>query len=214
MASFYCTDANLFAWGIYIPMEFLNRQPLILGLCVNLSCGIAVIVPSVIASSRYELLHVLNFDPVRRRMSVIVRCSSGELQMTLALLQPNTILWQTFGTHATHVYVGPPQATRCSSAKAPTPPFSPASNRRRWRGSARTWSAMQQWVTCAASLCTSSAFEFKAWLYELGLRNMFRCMDRKHFIWAHFAGSPGWNLFSLPWTRPVPALWAQSAGMA
>uniref|UniRef100_A0A3Q3EY65 Phospholipid-transporting ATPase n=1 Tax=Labrus bergylta TaxID=56723 RepID=A0A3Q3EY65_9LABR len=29
-------------------------------------------------SSMYELLHVLNFDPVRRRMSVIVRSKSGE----------------------------------------------------------------------------------------------------------------------------------------
>nr|XP_057911303.1 phospholipid-transporting ATPase IG isoform X2 [Doryrhamphus excisus] len=27
----------------------------------------------------YELLHVLNFDPVRRRMSVIVRCKSGDI---------------------------------------------------------------------------------------------------------------------------------------
>ena len=31
------------------------------------------------SSQRYELLHVLNFDPVRRRMSVIVRSKSGEL---------------------------------------------------------------------------------------------------------------------------------------
>uniref|UniRef100_A0A672J0H5 Phospholipid-transporting ATPase n=1 Tax=Salarias fasciatus TaxID=181472 RepID=A0A672J0H5_SALFA len=30
----------------------------------------------------YELLHVLNFDPVRRRMSVIVRTKSGELEIT------------------------------------------------------------------------------------------------------------------------------------
>lgn len=37
-------------------------------------------------SYRYELLHVLNFDPVRRRMSVIVRSISGELKVTVNVI--------------------------------------------------------------------------------------------------------------------------------
>lgn len=37
-------------------------------------------------SFRYELLHVLNFDPVRRRMSVIVRSISGELKVTVNVI--------------------------------------------------------------------------------------------------------------------------------
>lgn len=140
---------------------------------VNLSCDIAVTDLSVIASSRYELLHVLNFDPVRRRMSVIVRSSSGERQMTVGFIAAPRNFMVDLCTHPIRVFVVPPQATRCSSAKAPTPPFSPASSRRRWRGYARTWSAMQQWVTFAASLCTASVFELKALLYESRPRNLF-----------------------------------------
>lgn len=127
----------------------LNWRAPIRGPCVHLSCDLALTVPSVIASSRYELLHVLNFDPVRRRMSVIVRSSSGERQMTVGFsAAPRNFMVDLWHSLAVRVFVVPPQATRCSSARVPTLPFFPASSRRRWRGYARTWSAMQQWVAC------------------------------------------------------------------
>lgn len=73
LMSFYCTGANLCAcW----PLELTTSD-------LSFDIAVAVAVLCVIASVRYELLHVLNFDPVRRRMSVIVRSSSGERQMTL-----------------------------------------------------------------------------------------------------------------------------------
>lgn len=37
---------------------------------------------SFFLSSRYQLLHTLNFDPVRRRMSVIVRTTTGTAKCT------------------------------------------------------------------------------------------------------------------------------------
>lgn len=71
LMSFDCTGANLCAcWTLELTTS-------------DLSFDIAVAVLCVIASVRYELLHVLNFDPVRRRMSVIVKSSSGEQQMTV-----------------------------------------------------------------------------------------------------------------------------------
>lgn len=66
-----------------------------------------VTVTHFLASSRYELLHVLNFDPVRRRMSVIVRSSSGELKMTVGFIAPDGTLWLTFGADDVCVFVVP-----------------------------------------------------------------------------------------------------------
>lgn len=59
--------------------------------------------------ARYELLHVLNFDPVRRRMSVIVRSKSGELKIAICFVE----------TFSAHVSVDPQHSTSLCVALCP-----------------------------------------------------------------------------------------------
>lgn len=62
-------------WLLYIP---LSCSCLIHALKRSLISRIEGSQYDVFLLCRYELLHVLNFDPVRRRMSVIVRARTGE----------------------------------------------------------------------------------------------------------------------------------------
>ncbi len=104
---------------------------------------------------RFELLEVLTFDSVRRRMSVIVRSSTGN---TLHTLNINVQRWVDVCVFShTHfplfsfclcvclcVCVWAQVNTICS-VKVPTPPSSPGSYQARWSKSKLGWSTMQWW---------------------------------------------------------------------
>lgn len=127
-------------------------------------CATTYILIPLCSSQRYELLHVLNFDPVRRRMSVIVRSKSGELDCLCNNPDSECDLALVFSPHrAVFVCV---QATHCSSVREQTLPSFPASDRRRLKEYACMWSAMQQWVTLANCLSKWTCFCFKYELYD------------------------------------------------
>lgn len=97
--------------------------------------------------ARYELLHVLNFDPVRRRMSVIVRSKSGELEITVCFVETFQLtLVLTLSTQQVCVFLCV-QVIHCFSVKGQTLPSFLVSDKRKSKGYACTWSVMQQWVT-------------------------------------------------------------------
>lgn len=116
----------------------------------------------LISSQRYELLHVLNFDPVRRRMSVIVRSKSGEHVITgrfialtfvcLSVFSPDHLVCVCVRSHSF------PQVIHCSSVKEQILPSSPVSDRRKWTGYACTLSVTLRCVKHVTSLSTSSGF--------------------------------------------------------
>lgn len=93
-------------------------------------------------SFRFELLHVLNFDSVRRRMSVIVRSSAGKkhtCETDPAHPQPDTGLFlQDYFFFFFFFFF--PQESTCCSVRGRTHPFFPGWCLGRWSRSKPGWS--------------------------------------------------------------------------
>lgn len=139
---------------------------------------------------RFELLEVLNFDSVRRRMSVIVRSSSGRflgviLVIMASLLRTSSIVrcwklieriqngWAGCPHHTLYCSSCSTQDISTCSAKEPTHPSSPESSLGKWTGSEPGWSTMLWWVSQNPSPLVSStlpARTYSTFTDSMGLR--------------------------------------------